>query len=72
MSKRFLRKNEIRTDLNPKHFNKHGSPHEAIITAKHRHRLKANTKTHSKFVGGIETLDLEPDSKNKKHVRIYE
>lgn len=70
MSKKYLRKNEIRTDLNPKHYNKHGSPHEAIITAKYRHNYKANTITHSKYVNGIETLDLEPFSPSKRHTRI--
>lgn len=70
MSKKYLRKNEIRTDLNPNHFNRYGKPHDAIITAKYGHKLKANTKTHSKYVNGVETLDLEPNSVNKKHRRI--
>ena len=69
MSKKYLRKNEIRTDLNPKHFNKYGSPHEAVITAKYKHKYKANTKTHSRYVNGIETLDIEPLSTKKRHER---
>ena len=71
MSKKYLRKNEIRTDLNPKHFNKYGKPHEAIITAKYGHKLKANTKTHSEYVNGVKCLDLEPNlPKNVRHKRI--
>jgi hypothetical protein len=71
LAKKFLRKNEIRTDLNPVHLNKHGSPHEAVITAKHGHKFKANTKIHSKFVDGVECLDLEPNlPDNVKHKRI--
>jgi len=70
MSKKYLTKREIRTDLNPNHFNKYGKPHEAIITIKYGHKFKANTKTHSQFVNGVESLDLEPDSKKKIHQRI--
>ena len=70
MSKKYLRKNEIRTDLNPSHFNKYGKPHDAIITAKYGHKFKANTRTHSEYVGGVKCLDLEPTSKNKKHKRV--
>ena len=70
MSKKFLRKNEIRKDLNPDHANKFGAMHDAVITAKKGHKLKANTKTHSEYVGGIKTLDLEPYSKKTKHSRI--
>lgn len=58
MSKKYLRKNEIRVDLNPNHFNKHGKPHKAIISAKYRHKLKANTITHAKYVNGVETYNL--------------
>ena len=61
MSKKYLSKNEIRTDLNPEHFNKHGSPHDAYITAKYGKKLKANTRTHSKYVDGILSADLEPE-----------
>lgn len=71
MSKKYLRKNEIRTDLNPKHFNRYCSPHDAIITAKKGHKYKANTKTHSKYVDGVLSLDLEPNlSDNVPHRRI--
>ena len=71
MSKKYLRKNEIRTDLNPKHFNKYGSPHDAYITARKGHKLKGNTKTHSKYVNGIECLDLEPHlPDNVPHKRV--
>ena len=70
-NKKYLRKNEIRDDLNPKHRNKFGAPHEAIITAKRGHKYKANTRTHAKYVNGIESLDLEPEKpKNVKHKRI--
>ena len=71
MSKKYLRKNEVRTDLNPEHYNKYGSPHDAIITARLGHKLKANTKTHSPFVNGVECLDLEPKLPNiVPHKRI--
>lgn len=71
MSKKYLRKNEIRVDLNPEHFNKYGSPHDAIITAKKGHKFKANTKTHSKYVDDILSLDLEPDlPEDVPHKRI--
>lgn len=70
MSRKYLRKNEIRRDLNPEHFNKFGAPHNAIITAKYGHKYKANTETHSKYVNGVLTLDLEPNSLQKKHKRV--
>lgn len=71
VNKKYLRKNEIRTDLNPLHFNKYGSPHDAVITAKKGHQFKANTKTHSPFINNIECLDLEPNLPNSvKHQRI--
>lgn len=60
MSKKYLRKNEVRVDLNPNHINKYGAPHDAVITAKKGHKYKANTKTHSKYVNGVLCLDLEP------------
>lgn len=69
--KKYLRKNEIRVDLNPEHKNKHGSPHEAVITAKQGHKFKANTRTHATFIDDIECLDLEPHlPKDVKHKRI--
>ena len=49
--------------------NRFGKPHEAVITAKYGHKYKANTRTHAKYVGGVETLDIEPYSTNKKHER---
>ena len=58
MGKKYLRKNEIRVDLNPNQFNKHGKPHKAIISAKYRHKLKANTITHARYVNGVETYNL--------------
>ena len=71
MSKKYLRKNEIRVDLNPEHLNRFGHPHDAIITAKKGHKYKANTKTHSRYVNGVESLDLEPHlPDNVKHRRI--
>ena len=71
MAKKYLRKNEIRTDLNPQHYNKYGSPHDAIITAKYGHKYKANTKTHAPYVNGVASLDLEPNLPNNvKHQRI--
>lgn len=60
MSKKYLRKNEIRVDLNPEHLNRFGYPHDALITARKGHKYKANTRTHSKYVNGIKSLDLEP------------
>lgn len=69
--KKYLRKNEIRRDLNPEHYNKYGSPHIAYITVRLKHKLKANTKTHAEFVNGVKTLDLQPElPDNVKHERI--
>lgn len=62
-----MRKNEIRRDLNPEHFNRYGYGHDAYISAKKGHKLKANTKTHSKYINGVQCLDLEPLSNNNKH-----
>ena len=71
MTKKYLRKNEIRLDLNPKHLNRFGYPHDAVITAKKGHKMKGNTRTHSEYVDGILSLDLEPHlSKNVRHKRI--
>lgn len=71
MAKKYLRKNEIRTDLNPEHLNRFGYPHDAIITAKHGHKYKANTKTHAPYVNGVASLDLQPNlPSNVKHQRI--
>lgn len=58
-----MRKNEIRKDLNPAHYNKHGAPHDAIISVKYKHKNKANTITHAKYVKGVETLDIGKGSR---------
>ena len=73
MAKKLLRKREVRTDLNPNHFNKYGKPHNAIISAKQGHKYKANTITHSQFVNSVLTLDLDENNIHipyKKHTRI--
>ena len=72
MSKdKYLRKNEIRKDLNPEHLNRFGYSHDAIITARYGHNYKANTKTHSRFVNGVECLDLDKNlPSNVPHRRI--
>ena len=71
MSKKYLRKNEIRIDLNPDHLNRFGYPHDAIITARKGHKYKANTKTHSPYVNGVKSLDLEEHLPNDvRHERI--
>lgn len=44
--------------MNPAHLNKHGAPHDAIISVRHKHRYKANTITHAKYVKGVKTLDI--------------
>lgn len=68
---KYLRKNEIRKDLNPDHLNRFGFPHDAIITARRGHKYKANTRTHSKFVNGVECLDLDKNlPSNVPHRRI--
>ena len=58
MGKKYLRKNEFRIDLNPLHKNPSGDNHPAYISAKHGHKYKANTITHSKTINGIETLPV--------------
>ena len=71
LNKKYLKKNEIRLDLNPEHLNRFGYPHDAVITARRGHQYKANTKTHSKYVNGVLSLDLEknlPD--NVRHKRM--
>ncbi len=50
MSKKFLRKNEFRMDLNPKHFGKEKKPHPAYISGKRGHMFYANDITHSQKV----------------------
>ena len=41
------------------------------LLAKKGHKMKANTKTHSEFVNGVRSLDLDPHlPKDVKHNRI--
>ncbi len=75
MSKKYLRKNEFRIDFNPLHFGKDVEPHPAYITAKHGHKFKANSITHSKkTTDGFDTfvIDENPNklSKDKRQTRI--
>ena len=74
MSKKYLRKNEFRIDLNPLHKNPNGENHPAYITVKQGHKYKANTITHTKTIDGVETLDVgeNPDklSKDKRKSRV--
>ena len=68
MSKKYLRKNEFRMDLNPKHFGAKKEPHPAYITAKHGHMFKANSITHSRrTTDGRKTYDIfeNPDKLSK-------
>ena len=59
MSKKYLRKNEFRFDLNKSHLNKKGMPHPAYITAKHGHSFKANIITHSRTINGVKNFDID-------------
>ena len=75
MPKKYLKKNEFRLDFNKKHYGKNNEPHPAYITAKYRHRYKANTITHSKMTteGHITyKINENPDklSKDKRITRI--
>lgn len=75
MSKKYLRKNEFRMDINSNHFGKEKVPHPAYITARYGHKYKANSITHSRKTNdGFDTLDIEenPDmfSKDKRRTRI--
>lgn len=70
MSKKYLRKNEFRIDINTAHYGKDKRPHPAYITAKYGHRYKANSITHSRFVDGNSTFDVgENPNKLSKDVR---
>ena len=69
MSKKYLRKNEFRLDLNEKHFNSNKGPHPAYITARQGHRYKANTITHSKNIKGVYSLAINNPNFNKKDKR---
>lgn len=74
MSKKYLKKNEVRFDLNSNHQSVNKQPHPAYITAKKGHKYMANTITHSRYVNNIETLDVceNPDkiSKDKRKSRL--
>lgn len=63
MSKKYLRKNEFRLDINPNHMGKDKKAHPAYISAKYNHSYKANLITHSKNVKGVDyyVLDENPD-----------
>lgn len=67
MSKKKLRKNEFRIDLNPAHRGERGEPHPAYITARVGHKYKANSITHAKIVDNYDTLDVgeNPDKLSK-------
>ena len=74
MSKKYLRKNEFRIDLNPAHRGSNGENHPAYITAKKGHKYRANTITHARNVDGVETLDINENpnkqSKDKRKTRV--
>ena len=74
MAKKYLSKSEFRIDLNSLHRNPDGENHPAYITAKHGHKFKANTITHSRYINDIETLDVGENpnklSKDKRKTRI--
>ena len=74
MSKKYLRKNEFRLDLNSNHMGKMKKAHPAYITARQGHYFKANIITHSKNVNGVKyfVIDENPDklSKDKRKTKI--
>lgn len=75
MAKKYLSKNEFRMDNNPAHFGKEGKPHPAYITAKYKHKYRANEITHSRTTTtGQKTFDIfeNPNklSKDKRPTRI--
>ena len=74
MSKKYLRKNEFRFDLNSKNFNKHGNPHPAYISARYGHKYKANAITHARKSNGYDNYDIfeNPNklSKDKRQTRL--
>lgn len=74
MSKKYLRKNEFRFDINETHKNKYQQPHPAYITAKYGHKYRANSITHSRTINGIPTVDIieNPNklSNDKRQTRI--
>lgn len=74
MSKKYLRKSEFRIDLNPIHKGKNGENHPAYISVRKGHKLKANTVTHSKYIDGVLTLELNENpnklSKDRRKSRL--
>ncbi|MBQ7352321.1 MAG: hypothetical protein IJW59_05660 [Clostridia bacterium] len=74
MSKKYLRKNEFRFDINPEHFGKEKRPHPTYITARYGRKFRANSITHSRTVNGFKNLDIfeNPNlkSNDKRHTRI--
>ena len=70
MSKKYLRKNEFRLDMNEKHFGNDKKPHPAYITGKRGHKYKANSITHSKkTTDGVDTI-LISENPNKAHSKF--
>lgn len=69
MGKKILRKNEVRVDLNPEHYNRYGKPHNAVITARQGHKYYSNTLTHADYVDNKPTYDLERKSKKPQNKR---
>lgn len=62
-------------DVNPNHFGEGKKPHPAYITAKYKHKYKANVITHArKTTDGVDTylISENPDkfSKDKRRTRI--
>ncbi len=62
-------------DNNPKHFGEEGKPHPAYITAKFKHKLRANVITHSrKSKSGELNYDIAENpnkkSKDKRQTRL--
>lgn len=74
MSKKYLRKNEFRFNLNSEHFGKEKQPHPAYITARYGHKYRANSITHSRTVNGVKNLDIYENpnlrSKDKRFTRV--
>lgn len=74
MSKKYLRKNEFRFDLNSKNFNKKGKPHPAYISARYGSKFRANSITHSRKSNGFYNYDIfeNPNklSKDKRQTRV--
>lgn len=71
MSKKYLRKNEFRLDINPQHFGSKKEPHPAFISARRGHYYKANSITHARITDGVKNLDVfeNPDKHSKDKIR---